>query len=55
MILLLILTLIVLLLITFVVLIISGVGAIGIILCGDIIVCIAIIVWIIRKFTKKKK
>lgn len=54
MILLLILTMIILLLITFVVLIVSGIGAIGIILCGDIIVCIAIIVWIIKKITKKK-
>ena len=49
MILFIILTLIVLLLIRFLVLAISVAGALSILLFGDVIVCIFIIVWIMKK------
>lgn len=55
MILFIILAAIILLLVVFTVVIASVGGAIGIILCSDIIVCIALLAFIIRKIFKKKK
>ena len=42
-------------LVLFIILAISIGGAIAIILFGDVIVCIFLIVWIIKKMCKKKK
>ena len=35
--------------------VISATGAVGIILFGDVIVCIWLLIWIIKKLNKKKK
>ena len=37
------------------VLVVSVTGAVGIVLFGDVIVCIFLIVWFMKKLTKKKK
>lgn len=37
------------------VLVVSVTGAAGIVLFGDVIVCIFLIVWLMKKLTKKKK
>lgn len=50
-----ILALVALFLIIFTVVAVSIGGAVFVIIFGDIIVCIAIIVWIIKKILKKKK
>lgn len=49
------LTLIVLVLIVITVIVVSIGGALGIILFGDVIVCIAILIWIIKKLIFRKK
>lgn len=49
-----ILALMLLFIIVFSVLVISLTGAVGIVLCSDIIVCAAIIYFIIKKFVLKK-
>ena len=48
------LTLIVLVLIVITVIVVSIGGALGIILFGDVIVCIAILIWIIKKLIFRK-
>lgn len=50
-----ILAIIVLLLVLFTILIASVGGAVGILLCSDIIVCIAILVFIMTRIFKKRK
>lgn len=42
------------LLLIFSVLVISVTGAVGIVLFADVFVCMAIIIWLIRKFVMKK-
>lgn len=54
MILTLLLLLITFILIVFTVAVLSVGGAVGIIIFSDVIVCIALLVWIIKKLTKKK-
>lgn len=49
------LLLVLLLLVLFIVISVSVLGTAGIILFGDIIVCIAIIVFIMKKLIEKKK
>lgn len=55
MILFMILLLILLMLLIFMALILSTIGAAGVIIFGDVIVCIFIIVWILKIIYKKKK
>ena len=50
-----ILALIVIILATIVVLTVSAVGATGIVLFGDVIVCALFIIWIIKRLIKRKK
>ena len=54
MVLLTILALITLLLIAMTVIVVSVGGAVGIVLFGDVIVCVVFLVWIIKKLIKKK-
>lgn len=49
-----ILLLILLMLIVFMALLISAIGTVGVIVFGDVIVCIFLIVWILRLIYKKK-
>lgn len=37
------------------VLVVSATGAVGVILFGDVIVCIVLIVWLIKKIFRKRK
>ena len=55
MILFLILALMLVILTVFTVVIVSVTGAVGIVLFGDIIVCIMMIIWIIKRILRKKK
>lgn len=41
-------------LITFTVLIVSATGAVGVIVFGDVIVCIFLIVWLLKLIRKKR-
>ena len=50
-----ILSIITLILLVFVALVVCIGGAGFILIFGDVIICIALIVWIIRKLTKKKR
>ena len=49
------LALIVLVLIAITVIVVSIGGALGVIMFGDVIVCIAILIWIIKKLIFRKK
>lgn len=42
-------------LVVFTVLIVSATGAVGIILFGDVIVCILVMAWVIKHLFKRKK
>ena len=55
MILFLILALMLVILTVFTVVIVSVTGAVGVVLFGDIIVCIMMIIWIIKRILRKKK
>lgn len=49
-----IITLTIILLVIFTIVAVAATGAVGIILFGDVIVCIIFLVWIIKKICKKK-
>ena len=49
-----ILALTLILLVIFTIVAVAATGAVGIVLFGDVIVCIIFIVWIIKKICKKK-
>lgn len=50
-----ILALTLILLVIFTIVTVAATGAVGIVLFGDVIVCIVLIVWIIKKMVCKKK
>ena len=54
MVLLLILALTILILLVFTIAAVSVTGAVGIILFGDVIVCILVLIWLIKRIFKKK-
>ena len=55
MILFMIMVLMIALLTVFTVVVIGATGAVGIVLFGDVIVCIALLVWLFKKILKRKK
>ena len=55
MILFMIMVLMIALLTVFTVVVIGATGAVGIVLFGDVIVCIALLVWLFKKIFKRKK
>lgn len=55
MILFMIMVLMIVLLTVFTVVVIGATGAVGIVLFGDVIVCIALLVWLFKKIFKRKR